>query len=205
MTETSKELPTTLSYTDDDISQDVKRKQYAAGWYALLCTGNTPKISQAGGVMFVQQWSPLKDASDPESKARQHIRDYMTLPFANPAVEGHKAPNTLGLCHGRLLAVSFPGVLEYPRTVDGVLVFDGEEISKEDSEAARKKVAASTRDLLLEVYNDPSKFVGCVAFGEVAVDGDYNKIKRFRSSLPEDAELLSPEHWFDGGVKDGGE
>jgi hypothetical protein len=197
---TQTNCPSKISYTEDDVSRDVQRKKYSKGWYQLLCTTNNPKVSQnTGSLMFQQNWAPLKEQDDPESKSTQAITNYLTLPFANKDIADHKAPNTLGICHALLRAVG--GDLgnelpDYPRKIDGSLVFKGDEIAKEDEEEARREVARATRDKLIEIYDEPSVLEGYTAFGYVTIEGDYNKISKFKAELPDDEDLVPPEEWF---------
>src|SRR5687768_10030593 len=181
---TQNACPSKISYTEDDVSRDVQKKRYTPGWYQLLCTTNNPKVSQkTSSLMFQQNWVPLKEENDAESKGGQAIGNFLTLPFANPDVAGHTAPNTVNICHALLRAVGgelADGIPDYPRKVDGTLYFEDEEIAKEDEEEARKKVARATRDRIIELYDDPSQLEGYTAYGYVTIDGEYNKIKTFK-------------------------
>lgn len=198
MTETTN-LPTTLSYTADDVSRDVQRKLLREGWYALLCVGNVPAEAKTGSLRFEQTFVPLKDPTDGESKGNMKIRDYLSLPFENPEKKGHKIPNTVRVVHSRLKALGGEigdDIPDYPRKEDGAYAFKGEEITKEELQDCDKEVSEAVRKRIIELWEEPTKVHGYVMFGYVKVNGDYNNIATSRAQLPDGEELVPVEQWF---------
>lgn len=199
MTETTVNTSTKLSYTDDDVSRDVQRKLFAEGWYALLLTSNFADENKTGSLRFTQKFAVLEDPTDHTTQSAQKILNYMTLPFDNPKKPLAKLPDTLGICYSQLKALGgdVGGDLpKYPHKVDGVLTFEGSEISKDDYKECQKKVSRATRDRLIDLHEEPSSMEGHSCWGYVEIDGEYNRITRFRSELPEGEEPVARDQWF---------
>lgn len=189
-------IPSELKINPRDVKRLSKRRTLKPGWYAFLTGGSKRDASPKKGTLAIQQiLFPLKDPKDPKSKSTPTIRNGIWMPFPNPEVEGHKAPNTVGLCHSIFLAFEPDSLPSYPSKIDGVLTYQGEEIEPSEEEAAREEVTEATMQKCLELWENPSLVDNMIIFGEVFDNNGFANVRNISAELPEDAELLPVEQW----------
>lgn len=191
------EKPTDINFTPEDIAKHSTRPALVDGWYQWLCTDAQTTVAKSGHLMIDTRNAPLADLNDSTSKVQKFaVRDNIILPFDNPNFEGHKAPNTAGLCHAKLLAIFGEDVIpDYPRVIEGVLTFKGEEIEKAEEGEARQEVTTLVFEKLQELWADPSSLIDQAFFGRKIQNGDYSNIEKPRSVLPDGVELLPRDQW----------
>lgn len=191
------EKPTDVNFTPEDIAKHSARPALTDGWYQWLCTDAQTTVAKSGHLMIDTRNAPLAEVDDPSSKVQKFaVRDNIILPFDNPNVEGHKAPNTAGLCHAKLLALFGEDVIpDYPRVVDGVLQYKGEEIEKAEEGEIRQEVTKLVFEKLQELWADPSTLVDQAFYGKKVQNGDYSNISTPRSALPDGMQLVPRDEW----------
>lgn len=197
METTENNLPSTLSYSDDDVSRQVAKKLLKEGHYAIICVSNLPEEAGTGSLRFSQRFLPLKDPDDQDSKGNISVNNWMTLPFATE--KKPTAPNTLGMCVTQLTAMGGEigdTIPAYPRKENGVFTYDGNEITKDEVEAARVNTGKATMEAIKKIWDDPSQLEGLVCYAYVKVENGYNKISRFYAELPEGESVVDSEAWF---------
>ncbi len=195
------DMPEELSYTKDDVSKSVKQKRYKDGWYAAMIETNTPKMSKnTGSFMLVQTIVPLKNANDASSKGPMVVFNNLTLPFANPKVKDHTPPKTLGICHSFLRSLGgevAQNIPDFPKKEDGEFIYNGEGISESQLQECREEVAEFTMQYLQKLWKTPDLIENYSCYVQLVQEGDYTKVKRFRSELPEGENTVPEEEWFE--------
>lgn len=199
-TTVSSNVPATISYTKDDLARDVARKTYRPGWYAVVATSTITGTAKTGSLRLEQDYIPLKDANDTDSRSNVKVKNFAALPFKNPAAE-HAVPRTTGIMHGMLRAFGGDigkGIPDYPRKVEGTITFKGEVIDRSEYNAACEEVVTAVRDRLVEIWANPSMMNGYVVYAFVDLDdkGEFNRIKTLRNELPEGESVVAPDDWF---------
>lgn len=195
--DTQVEKPTDISFTSDDIAKHSTRPSLTDGWYQWICTQAETTVAKSGHLMIDTRNAPLAEADDPSSKvAKFAVRDNIILPFDNPNMADHKAPNTAGLCHAKLMAIfGEDEIPDYPRVVDGVLTYKGEEIQKVDEQAYREEVTALVFHKLQELWQDPTPLVDQAFFAKKIQNGEFSNLTTPRAVLPDGVELVARSSW----------
>jgi len=186
-------VPTLLPFSNDDVKRNAAVDRLAEGWYRFVIDRAQTSVAESGTFQIVTNNAPLEDPEDGDSRVGPSIRNSLTIPLANPEVEGHKAPNTLGICQSFFCALS----KEHPRfprkdKESGLLLFRGEEIEREEVAEKREEVVGLVHETLSNLWQDPEQLVDEAFFGEVIHNGDYANIKKVVAELPEGAELVPP-------------
>jgi hypothetical protein len=190
MTAEEVQLPTSLSYTEDDVANAATRPQLAEGWYRFVITNAKRTESRENGHLMINQTlTPLSDPDDADSKASPNIFNNLCFPHKNKNRADHKPPNTAGICHGFLMAI-YDDMPDYPRMVDGTLTYNGEAIDREDENACRQEVTKEVFERLNALWEDPDALLDEAVYGQVHINGQYVNVKNIRAELPEDAELV---------------
>lgn len=188
---TTKNIPTEISYNDDDIARMGRRAALPPGWHQFVVIDAQRDISKNNHLMLVLEVAALKDPTDASTKIKPTMRHRITLPLTNHSVPGHKAPNTKGFAHAFLMAIAFEGVLARPeRDQEDNLVFNGEIIDGEAAKEAYRSVDVSVADALITLWKSPELLVDEAFYGEVEENGDYSNIGAVAAELPQDASLV---------------
>lgn len=189
-----KNVPTNISYTDDEIAKASSRPTLNPGWYRFLIRNAENTVSEnKGHIMTNITLAPLTDPDDAATFSSPTIRHNIVWPFKNPEYDGHKAPNTTGICHNFLRAVLPDEIHDYPRKVDRVLTYKGEAIPSDEEASCRMEVTRSVFEYGKKVLGDPEVLNDNVVYAEVYQNGEYLNARNFRAELPEEAVLVSPE------------
>lgn len=184
-------LPSSLSYTESDIRDASLRDELAFGWYRFkIGSAETKEAESSGSLMIVLKCYPLKDPDDADSATTPFVRHNLIMPTVNPNRDGHKKPNTVGMNHSFLRALSPEGVPDYPRRVDGVFMFQDAEIEPGEQEEARMQVTTSVFERLDSLYQEPQQLIDEVFYAELYQNGDFLNLKNIRHDLPDDASLV---------------
>jgi len=129
------------------------------------------------------------------------VRHNLVLPFVNPRIPGHEAPNTsyiMRLVLEALYADEFPplpvhkegGVWE---THDGQLITDSDEITRLKEERA-DAVLAKCKDL----WVNPDQLLEEVFYARVKQNGRYRNLDELSAEPPVDEEVqTNPEEFKD--------
>jgi hypothetical protein len=192
--------------SDAEIAKLVARSEYALGWMqvqvveAKLGVVDKEGSSVYGCLQFNRRVSPLAEHNDTTSGKRPYMFDSFFLPFGNPQIPGHKAPAwTMGLCMQAMNAMYPDECPLYPRKANGVLTYNGEEISSDQEKACRLAAGKALINKLKELMADPDTMVGQVYYAENAEsvskkDGKvYRNLSNHTAELPSDAQLLQGE------------
>lgn len=183
--------PTSVSFTPDAVKKLAAKEKATQGWYRWLITDAETKVAGTGSLMIVATCNPLVDPEDPNSIFKKiRVRNNIILPQENPDVADHKAPNTIGLCHGFLMSLYPDEIQDYPRFSDGALRFNGEEIEKAEEEQYREEVTKQVTDKLEALWLDPSPLVDEVFYAEAFDNGDFTNIRSIRQELPDGVKLV---------------
>lgn len=194
-------LPTSVSFSKGDIVKASQRRVLREGWYPFTGKSVKKDSTKNGHLTIKLNCAPLTDPEDIESATTPTCAYSMYLPFVNEEEEGHKAPNTAGICGSALQAIY--GEEEYPsppRRVDGSLVFKGEEIDRTEEQDAKEEVNDLVFTKLAELWEDPEELTAdYIFFGKVEHDatGEWANIRTLRETLPDDAELVEPGSFID--------
>lgn len=184
--------PTSIKFSPESVKKLSLKESGTPGWYRWIVTNAETQVAGTGSYMIVTNLSPLEDVDDPNSVFKKlRVRNNIILPEENPEVDGHKAPNTIGLCHGFLMALYPDEIDDYPRFSDGALRFKGEEIEKAEEENYREEVTKQVTDKLEQLWLDPTPLVDEVFYAELFQNGDFSNIKSIRPELPDGAKLVA--------------
>lgn len=193
MTDVSIPDASSLDFNDEDIARGAKRDQIPFGWHRFIVTSAERKIGATektmGNLTINMQVCALQDQDDPNSKVRPPMYQNLTIPIANPEVPGHTTKTWMtGMAMQFLASVFDEEVFTFPRKIDGVLTYKGEEIDKEDEEECRKDAVKRMLNKCKELWADPTLLLDCVFYGEVIQNGDYVNIKGIRAELGTDKD-----------------
>lgn len=200
---------TTVSFNATDIAKSSERPKYKDGWYRLRCVKgqrhvNTKMDSKGVGNMGVVQTFAAVDDND-DTVEPKGIRNWLTFPKETPPdilekaglpedVRQKKMPNTLGIIQGYLRATRSDDFPTYPKPSDeeeGMFVFRGELITKEERQEKREELNDNIGKFLASLWSDPSQLEGdeVVALVEKTAKG-YLNIKKITDELPEGEEFV---------------
>lgn len=185
--------PTSVKFSPDAVKKLAAKEKATPGWYRWIITDAETKVAGTGSLMIVAVCAPLTDPDDPNTIFKKiRVRNNIILPQENPDVDGHKAPNTMGLCHSFLMSLYPDDIQDYPRFSDGALRFNGEEIEKAEEEKYREEVTQQTATKLEALWEDPSPLVDEVFYAEAFDNGDFTNIRQIRQELPDGQKLVPP-------------
>lgn len=185
-----------IKLTAEDIAKKAARLSLNLGWYQFLVTQAESKIAKSGSLMIELRCAPLKEVNDQNSKVMNlSLRNNIVLPVSNPDLPEHLAPNTTGIVVSALVAMEIKGIVDYPRTIDGQLMYKGEVIEKAEQDDARVEVTQLALDKILALYDDPSELVDCAFYAQVIEKDGYTNIGSMRAELPDGVELVPAEQF----------
>ena len=186
------------SFDPKDIAAAASKQSLSLGWFRFLTTDAKLQIAKSGHYMIVTRNEPLTDPDDPDSAvSRLSVRNNLVMPFDNPDVEDQKAPNTTGLMGQALRAYGYD-LPQYPRVIDGVLTYNGEEIEKAEEDACRQEAVQAIWDACLALMQDPEQLVDQAFYAKTVQNGDFLNITSPCAELPEGEMLVLPEDFQSG-------
>lgn len=197
-----------IKYTEKDIRKASKRPELPHGLHYFVHTAAEIQVQEGGSyegtLKVVTRCAALKDPEDANSKVRPMVRDSIWLPFANPEIPGHQAPEGAAHLAAQDLRACFPEEIpEMPRkNEEGDLVFEEEVVAEAGSEEMpqveaekRDEVMQKVFDKCFELLDNPKLLLasGAGFVGEVGHDktGRYTNITRKYSAVPEDGTLYN--------------
>lgn len=194
---------TQILYSNADLERALTRKVLREGWYKAVVTNASEKqASSAKGTLFTELTLNLMDAQGSPTKFT--VKHRLWMPFANPEVAGHTAPNTIGICASYLQATSPKAYPQLPYK-DGMgpdgrpQYFDpatGEHSSSEIYSRRQRELYANTLAEMNKRLFDPQRYFGDEAYILVNLvqgngDSKFPNIKKFSAELPANAELIT--------------
>lgn len=194
-------------YSEDDVNRGAAKKRlYKDKWYAFCIKSAETKTSESGHLMLITKNAPLTNPEDVNSVGGPAVRDNWVLPFDNEDVAEQEAPNTGGICIGKLRGIfgveGKDGIPYNPRRdKDKKLRYKGEEIDPEKEMDARREVVSKGYKKLDALYENPTELIGHVFFGRVKHEGDFDNIDRYAFALPENADVATAEDFIDTGLE----
>lgn len=188
-------IPTSISFTDEDIARGAARDTLAQGWFRFVVVASDRKVSERGknpgSLMIQRQVAALSDPEDANSAVRPYLYDNLILPFANEEVAGHTAPKTAGLMADALRAMFPEEIPAMPRrNTEGHLEFNGAVIDKSEEQAKRQEVMALVYEKLRTLWEDPQTLVGCAYYAEVYENDGYRNLRKPCAELPDGVSLV---------------
>jgi hypothetical protein len=187
-------VPEDIDFNESDITRAAAKKTPRNGWYPFLVIDSKNAVAKSGHLMRTLTLNRLKDPTDAASKVGPAIRHNVIFPFTNKSVEGHKAPNTSGLCHAFFLALG-EELPEYPRFSrdENSWVHDGAPIEKDEEPEIRREVTRKVFERGQEHWRDPGLMLNQMFYAELYQNGDYQNLRNIVPDLPEDAVLVNPD------------
>jgi hypothetical protein len=189
--------------SDTEIAKMVARQEYALGWMQVQVEQAALKVVDKEGsvlhgcLQFERRVTPLAIEGDPTSGRKPLLFDSFTIPLPNLEIPGHKPPSwTIGFAVSAMHAMFPEECPLFPRRVDGVLAYDGEEISAEQEAACRVKAGKAVMRKIKELMAEPDAMIGQVYYAELAEsvskkDGKtYRNLSNHSPELPEGETLL---------------
>jgi len=177
-----------LSYVEPE-RQEIKK--FVAGTYDLNINSIKKKIAKTGTLQLEMELSPVLDGSVSNRK----VRHWLTLPFANPTVNGHKQPNTMDMCYNFLAALELvPRKPLYIKDSKSFTDINGNPISQAEFSAAKSAVYAACDEQLKKLWADDAELqnlVGVRVGGylrfqkdkDTGVESQYPSIGNFTSNV----------------------
>jgi hypothetical protein len=200
-TQTQYEVPAEINFTDADVKRAGSRPQLRVGiWAKFTVRGPATKSISSGqknpgSYVLSLNCAPTDAEGEPRSPT---IRHNLYLPIVNPQVEGHFAPDTLGLCHQYLLAIGAKGITRYPRydrNANGwVNQATGEVITKEQAETIKTGLDRAVMTEMKRRWADPDAFANDQFFAKVILDKKqqkYRNLDGITAEVPAGEELTT--------------
>jgi hypothetical protein len=176
MTEYLKPDMNDISYGEDKIRKAAKKPQVPFGVHRFIVLEASSGVAQngkiAGCLQLKLRVAALQNVKDPESGIRPHMFENVTLPLDNPSVDGHCAPEwTSGIASQALHALYDEAELpRMPTRVDGQLIYNGEEIERDQEDEYREDCMSKLFEKCKELFGDPSDLRDRTFIGEVGLD-----------------------------------
>lgn len=198
--------PTDIKYTKKDIRKAATRRSLPHGlhYFGHVEAKNAviEKGDYTGSIVCQTRVVAYKDPEDTNSKARPAMRDSLWMPFNNPDVPGHRAPDfAASLAHEYLRACFEDEIPEMPRKdEEGNLVYKGEVVA-EAGDASMGEIEQEKRDEVMElvydkcrdILGDASILLPANFYGEVGLDKktqQYTNILGKHCEVPDDMDLF---------------
>lgn len=203
---TATAVPDQIEYHEDMVEQAraAKRSRFKTlktGWMrAVVNKGFKRDKTSKGNLRITRRVSPVDASGRKVDGGSAKLEIYPTVP--NPAVAGHKAPNTLfgNYCLARAMDPDFP---RYPRK-DGpnYLDADGGGIDSTAYEDLTKQVDSAVVKRSVELYNKPELMDNEVLFvlieHDVGKNGEiYTRASRTRGEPPEDEPVITEDFFLE--------
>lgn len=178
------------------VGEVVEKKSYKQdpeGFYRLRITGAERKISKKDNYMIVLKLQRIIDGVE----SKPTITDYVTLPLANPASEGHTAPNTHNIVYKFFAALdtSFPRKLQWDDADKKYKDADGNVIGDTEARAKNKeilKTAAEDAKALVMDEDQIASLVGQEVLAKLQLE-EYEKPDGTKANTFRVASYTLPE------------
>jgi hypothetical protein len=192
-------VPEEIGYDSSDVKRAATRPSLRTTasneWMQFVVKGPATKsVSQKHNYTLAMECAPLDATGSPRFPT---VKNRLTIPVANKEVEGHKAPNTAGICRGYLEAVGAKGILATARwnsDAGGWVKPDGTVIPRDQKGTADKyneDAAESVIQAMLARWKDPSMFERDTFYAQVKRDGQNINLVNITGTLPGDAVLIT--------------
>lgn len=206
----SPEFPTAdqISISAADTKEANKRKRYVGGWYRWLVrdTENKPTEDKGKGssLMTVCKLAALKDPNEANTAEKMTINHYVVHPLKNPLSKKQRVPRTAGMVGSFYRACGITqkdgkAIPDYPRIDENTrqYTFEGQPIEKSDYEKCADKCTLAVQQVSLEVCANPDKLLHGAPYAKLTYENEWPRLGQFRDELPEDAELVPADKFFD--------
>ena len=188
-----------IGMSDEELLNMTKRKRLGPGWYASITDNVKKKIADSGSMIIEWEDFPLEDPDDRNTVTTPAQRDSIILPFKNPKVEDHTAPNTMGLVQAKLRGLFGDDFCPRHPVFDKTTKewsYKGEVIAEDEVDQCRIECNKFATEILREFWNgkrDLEQFNGVFSYIEVGEEkkGWVNVENRYQT-LPDDKELVKP-------------
>lgn len=202
MNETTHDLPDEISFTESDVARMSVRRTLNEGWYRFIITDAKKKEAASGNLMLAVECAPLKDPEDANSKGTPTLRHNVILPFPNPNIEDHVAPDTGGIVRSFVLAIEgVAGVIPRYDKETKTFLINGDPVEKEVAATRNKEIDRAAMVAVQGYWKEPMQLNDCVFYAQVYQNGEFTNLKRLSNVLPDDAELVDPKN-FSGKASD---
>jgi hypothetical protein len=199
MTDAATNVPDEIHYDAEDVnranSKPVLRLTGPNEYIKFVVTGPAQKkVGDNGNYQLSLTCAPVDDDGNAKFPT---IRNNLFPPVRNKDHEGHKAPNTSGLCMTYLLATGTKGITRFAKwssDAQGWVKPDGAVItSKTEAEEFNRKATEAVIAAMVDRWKDPSLFERDTFFAQVKMDktGKYRNIDGITGELPGDATLIT--------------
>lgn len=207
-------VPTSLSFTEQDIMDSAKWDVLAQGFYCFKIVDTSTKVTvkgkNPGSLMMTWRLRALRDPNDLDSVAGPPMFHNLIVPKQNPDVPQHTKPKTFGLVAQALRAIFPDEIPSMPyRNEDGDLEYNGDLIEKDDEQACRNEVAQIVLQKLEEIWTDGSLCVDRIFYAEAYDNDGYMNLRHIDYELSpnpqtgEMPELMDPEKTVKAEAKKG--
>jgi hypothetical protein len=179
------------SYNQADVIAAAARPQLTEGLYQWVVDFASTKVDEDGNLNLSARVSPVLQATG-----------HAPLPLRNPDTENfpdHTPPEAwrFAILAEAIFPDECPGK---PIKVDGVWMYNGEEIDAEDVEEKRQEASQAVFDMAVKLAEDTSLLKDSTFYGICKTNGDYQNVNRPMAKLPDDAQLV-PDDSFKAGPK----
>lgn len=202
-------VPDEVDFNNSEIAAANKRRTFAPTGEKrrvrfVVSAADRQVAKEKGTMMIVLTCSPLKDPDNADSKGSPTIRHSLILPKANKDFDGHRAPNTAGLCHSYYRAVMEDDMPDYPRFDRDAnsYTYNGEEIERDENEVYRLEVTGAVTAQLAKDWGTPGNRIDDCFYAEVVDNKGFANLRNLTSDLPEDCELVPENEWVAGSATD---
>ncbi len=210
--ETKHEIPDEVDFNNDQIKAIGARRSLAPTGekrrIRFVVTGTAKTVFDTGSMAILLTCSPLKDPKVADSRTSLTVRHSLILPLPNPNVEGHEAPNTGGMCHAYYYAVlGAEKMPDYPRKIDGELVYKGERIEKDAEEACKAEVnALVAAQLKADWKNGGADRMDDAFYAEVFNNNKgFTNLRHLSEDMPKGCSYVPASEFVAAGTSDGAE
>ena len=195
--------PTKVSMTPELVTKMATRDKYTEGTYCWLASQAVRWGSDKGHKMIRVTWQALQDPEDIGSVHRLRVQEFLGLPLISDEIADHEPPSFWGESFNRWIktVLGADDVLGLPQRVDGVLTFDGEEITVDEEQDKRNEAILSSCEKAIELWESDEmieSIKGCFVYADAVDEGGFTKLATMSTELLPGKTLVSPENFIAG-------
>jgi hypothetical protein len=183
-----------INFTDDAIRKAAEGAKLPYGWHPFVVTASKAEVvdkegTTYGNLVLKLRAAALADPTDVSSKVRPEMFMNVTLPFANPNVPGHAAPEWApGICAAFFRAVNEE--LPVVAREGGTFTYQGEAVEGEELITAKADSMKHVYEAAQAALGDPASLIGSSFYGLVGEKKGFVGIQQQMAELPADAQLV---------------
>ena len=187
-TQAQSTIPSSISFTDQDIKDATARPTLKEGWFYFRVTSPARNGTTKNGHLSQSLiLAPVDDMGETNIPTIQHR---VILPFLNTEFEGHVKPRTFGFCQQYLHAAQPKEHGAFPKKEGGAYTTeDGSVLDYDSATEYRETLSRAVYEEMQRRWESPELYAGEEFFGKVVQNGEFLNVEKLRPVAPDDEEV----------------